>query len=247
MFIQFRKKRRFVTRVSVILSVLAFLAVCALGHSVYLQKSTNIKNAKMEEAAGENIKLKAEYYEALNLHQQKETLEKAEAATALADGYDYVTASVVHADFSSYNKTVYVNKGSMDGITEGMNVLCDGALAGIVTKTYSHVSRVDTLLNQEIMAGAVHMPGGRHVLVSASKDSLCGRWLQYYTDIHYHDMLFTSYASDRFLPGLYIGYVQSVHKDTENFTLYADISPGADFTAMMYVLIITDLKDVPES
>ena len=57
------------------------------------------------------------------------------------------------------------------------------------------------------------------------------------------DAVVTSYISDRYLPGLVIGYVKSVQKDSNNLTKSGTITPVVDFRHIREVLVILDKKE----
>ena len=52
----------------------------------------------------------------------------------------------------------------------------------------------------------------------------------------------TSYLSDKFLPGLTIGYITSVTEDASTLTRTAKVTPVVDFEHLRDVLVITQLK-----
>ena len=56
------------------------------------------------------------------------------------------------------------------------------------------------------------------------------------------DKVVTSTISDRYHPGLVIGYVSDISYDTNNLTMTAYITPAVNFDNISNVLIITDEK-----
>lgn len=56
------------------------------------------------------------------------------------------------------------------------------------------------------------------------------------------DELITSNISDKFLPGITIGYVTNLSLDTNNLTMSADVIPVVDFDHIQTVLVVLDLK-----
>ena len=59
--------------------------------------------------------------------------------------------------------------------------------------------------------------------------------------------LVTSNISDKYLPGLLIGYVSEISLDSNNLTKSGTLIPAADFRGLREVLIITDLKQTKEN
>ena len=48
--------------------------------------------------------------------------------------------------------------------------------------------------------------------------------------------------SDKFLPGITIGYVSNLTLDSNNLTMSADVTPAVDFDHIQTVLVILELK-----
>ena len=57
------------------------------------------------------------------------------------------------------------------------------------------------------------------------------------------DQIVTSYLSDKFLPGITIGYISNVQTDTSKLTMTANVTPIVDFDHLTDVLVITQLKE----
>ena len=52
----------------------------------------------------------------------------------------------------------------------------------------------------------------------------------------------TSNISDKYLPGLLIGYIDTVTNDANNLTRSGTITCASDFDHLETVLVITDMK-----
>ena len=52
----------------------------------------------------------------------------------------------------------------------------------------------------------------------------------------------TSSISDKYLPGILIGYINSISADSNNLTKSGRITPAVDFEHLEEVLVITELK-----
>ena len=53
----------------------------------------------------------------------------------------------------------------------------------------------------------------------------------------------TSQISDKYLPGILIGYARDLKKDSSNITQAGYLTPAADFSKLDMVLVITQVKD----
>ena len=128
-----------------------------------------------------------------------------------------MAASVIGKDTGNYFNIFTIDKGSSDGIQEGMNVISGGGLVGIVSDVGRNYAKVRAIIdvtgidiNAEVSAG---------------------------------DMVVTSQISDKFLPGILIGYVKSVSKDSTGLTKSGTLIPVVDFKHINEVLVIKQLKE----
>lgn len=60
------------------------------------------------------------------------------------------------------------------------------------------------------------------------------------------DAVVTSRISDKYLPGLLVGYISNIHDETDGLSKYAQLTPVVSFDKLETVLIITTLKDNSE-
>ena len=58
------------------------------------------------------------------------------------------------------------------------------------------------------------------------------------------DKIVTSNISDKFLPGILIGYISSIEQDSNNLTKSGSVTPAVDFTHLEEVLVILEQKTV---
>ena len=56
-------------------------------------------------------------------------------------------------------------------------------------------------------------------------------------------MVVTSKISDKFLPGILVGYVNKVSQDSNELTQSGTILPVVDFEHINEVLVITEIKE----
>ena len=61
------------------------------------------------------------------------------------------------------------------------------------------------------------------------------------------DQVVTSYTSSKYLPGLLIGQIQELNKDSNNLTKSGTITPVVDFEHIKNVLVILDKKQAVQT
>ena len=64
-----------------------------------------------------------------------------------------------------------------------------------------------------------------------------------YTSIKVGEQVVTSYVSDRFVQGLFIGYISEINVDSNNLTRSGYITPAVDFSKIQEVLVLTKTKE----
>jgi rod shape-determining protein MreC len=58
------------------------------------------------------------------------------------------------------------------------------------------------------------------------------------------DKIVTSNISDKYLPGILIGYISTINQDANNLTKSGYITPAVDFEHLEEVLVILETKQV---
>ncbi|MDO4321589.1 MAG: rod shape-determining protein MreC [Lachnospiraceae bacterium] len=165
------------------------------------------------------------------------------------DEYEKVGARVIAKESGNWFQLFTIDKGSNDGIKPDMNVISGGGLVGIVTETgpnwatvrsiiddNSNVSAmVSTTSDQCIIAGDLRLidEGSLNLVKLTDADN----------KVHVGDKVVTSYISEKFLPGILIGYISELGNDANNLTKSGYITPVVDFRHLQEVLVILELKE----
>ena len=167
--------------------------------------------------------------------------------------YNKVAAKVISKDPGNWYNTFVVDKGEKDNVLKDMNVIGNGGLVGIVTDTGSHWAKIRTIIDDESNVSAVVNGKQRLCMVSGSLKDINNGKINFFglqdteDTVVTGDLIITSNISEKFLPGLSIGYISDVYKDSNNMTKSGQLVPIADFREIREVLIITDLKETGES
>lgn len=222
-----------------------------VGVSIY-NKVTNEK--EKDELLADNKKLNDklnEYSAQLKVYEQENyELKRLQDLLELQEQYiDYKTvgARVIATDSTNWFYTFVVDKGTADGIKVGCNVLAGEGLAGIVTETGKNYSKVRAIIddNSDVSANVA----GTETLCTVSGDLstiddgyISVGYINKADEIEEGAELVTSHVSDKFLPGLLIGYITKVKMDANNLTKSAKCIPVVDFQNLQEVLIILDTK-----
>ena len=165
------------------------------------------------------------------------------------DDYEKVGARVIAKESGNWFQLFTIDKGSSDGIQKDCNVISGGGLVGIVTEVgpnwatvrsiiddNSNVSAmVSTTSDQCIIAGDLRLidEGSLNLVKLTDSDN----------KVHVGDKVVTSYISEKFLPGILIGYISELNNDSNNLTKSGYITPVVDFRHLQEVLVILQRKE----
>ncbi|MFR5485684.1 rod shape-determining protein MreC [Eubacterium sp.] len=162
--------------------------------------------------------------------------------------YEKIAANVIGKDSGNWFDIFTINKGSKDGIKKDMNVISGGGLVGIVTDVGKDYAKVRAIIDDEssvsvsfantsdtgIVSGDLKlMDDGVMNVTEVLKDA----------KVTEGDMVVTSKISDKFVPGILVGYVTNIKLDSSELTQSGQINPVVDFKHIDEVLVITELKD----
>lgn len=166
--------------------------------------------------------------------------------------YDYETtgARIIGKGTSNWFNTFTIDKGSKDGIEKNMNVIADGGLVGIVSSVGESYSVVRAIIDDTSNVSATISSTEDNCIVSGSLESMTNDNLILFSNLDddedkvaIGDIIVTSNISDKYLPGLMIGYVSSVSLDENELTKSGTVTPVVDFKHLSDVLVILQQKE----
>lgn len=163
--------------------------------------------------------------------------------------YEKIGARVTGKDPGNWYSVFVVDKGSNDGIEVNMNVMAGSGLVGIVTKVGPNWSQVRSIIDDDSNVSGMVLSSSDNLMVNGdlkqmeSGDILFGQLNDQNDKVAVGDKVVTSNISDRYLPGISIGYITSIEKDPNNLTKSGTITPEVDFQHIDVVLIIKQIKE----
>ncbi len=213
---------------------------------------------ELTDLQAENERLKAENeelkHENVIASQQIAELERLRKLLELDDVYsDYpkVAARVIGKETGNWFSVFTIDKGKKDGISLGMNVLCDGGLVGCVSYVGESYAKITTIINDDSNVSAKFASTSDVCIVHGDlKQYESGKIrvtnINVEANVKEGDMLLTSQISDKYVPGILIGYVSGIEDDGNKLTKSAWVTPIVNFSQMEEVLVITQLKEIGE-
>lgn len=165
--------------------------------------------------------------------------------------YEKVAANVISKDSGNWFDTFILDKGSNAGIQVGCNVMAGNGLVGIVTEVGPNYSKVRAIIDDNSNVSAMFLTNSSLCNVVGDEKYMDDGYIRVEhidkdLDVSEGDELVTSNISDKFLPGITIGYVQNLTLDSNNLTMSADLVPAVDFDNIQTVLVVLELKQSEE-
>lgn len=167
--------------------------------------------------------------------------------------YEKMGANVIGTNATNWFSTFTINKGSQDGIEIDMNVLSGAGLVGIVTEVGPHSATVRSIIDDNSNVSAMVLSTADRMIVSgslsqmsASKEITFSQLKDEANVASVGSAVVTSYISDKYLPGLLIGYISEVTPDANGLTKSGKIIPATDFDHISEVLVVLEKKATGE-
>ena len=137
---------------------------------------------------------------------RKQIMEMEEKISFSLDDYDYVIGKVVIRDIHNFYKEVIINKGTQDGIEEGMAVVNQEGLIGVILDSDKKTSIVKLLTSEYNVSVKLTETYGN---LSMGKITM----LDKYSEVKEGDVVYTSGLS-KITAGILVGEVTSVKMDS---------------------------------
>ena len=210
----------------------------------YFQDSVNL--------AAENEKLQAKVdnltAENSQLVQDQEELERLRSLLDLKEqysSYDMIGARITAKDTGNWFNVFTIDKGSDDGVQVDCNVISDGGLVGIVTEVGTHWATVRSIIDDSSNVSAMTVSTQDNCVVEGDLELIDEGKLSFSqlydqdNKVTVGERIVTSNISEKYVEGLFIGYVSDIQQDSNNLTKTGTIVTPVDFQHLKDVLVIT--------
>ncbi|MBQ0001871.1 MAG: rod shape-determining protein MreC [Clostridiales bacterium] len=159
--------------------------------------------------------------------------------------YPKVAARIISKDPGNWYNTFMINKGSDDGIRIDNNVLAGKGLIGIVTDVGPSWALVRSIIDDSSNVSAMTVSTNDNCMVQGDLELINEGKLSFYqlydidNKVAIGERIVTSSISEKFVEGLFVGYVSEIGLDTNNLTKCGTIVTPVDFQHLRDVLVIT--------
>ena len=207
-----------------------------------LREKNEELQAKVDELTIDNTRLRQEQYELERLRELYKLDEN-------YSDYEKIGAHVIANNGSNWFTDFTIDKGSKDGIKVDCNVLAGSGLVGIVTEVGPHYAKVRSIIDDSSNISSMILSTSDTCMVRGDIALAADGRIRFEklknneNIIEVGEQVVTSHVSDRFLQGLFIGYISEINVDSNNLTRSGYITPAVDFSQIQEVLVITTTKD----
>ena len=228
----------------------------SVGNAI-IDRTQNLKT--LEQVTAENEELKEQIAELTKdntlLQQDKYELTKLRELYELDaeyEEYDKIGARIIARDSGNWYYSFVIDKGLNDGVRTDCNVIAGSGLVGRVTDVGPNYAKVVSIIADNTNTSGMILSTGDNLIVTGSLKLMDIGVIEYsqLADpdglVGVGDKVVTSNISDKYLQGILIGYIDTINTDSNNLTKSGTLIPVVDFRHLEEVLVITDLKNVPE-
>ncbi|MCM1063683.1 MAG: rod shape-determining protein MreC [Eubacterium sp.] len=189
------------------------------------------------------------------LQQDKYELNRMRELVALDEQYgeyNKVGARIIARDSGNWYSAFIIDKGTEDGLAVDMNVIAGGGLVGRITSVGPNWSKVTSVISDNVNVSAMTLSTEDNLTVTGDLKLMADNCITFsqlvdsQNKVVEGDKVVTSDISDKYLPNILIGYINTINKDNNNLTKSGLITPAVDFEHLSEVLVITDLKQTVE-
>jgi len=192
----------------------------------------------------ENEKLLAKIKDISEYTEENERLKKLLGISYEMSEYETVAARVVAFDTDNWFSGITIDKGEKNGIKVSDTVITAEGIVGQVSEVGYNWAKISTIINPESSAGVRIVRNGEIGIsegdVKLSKTNKCKlAYLAANASVIAGDILETSGLGGIYPPGLMVGKITEVRKDSMGRLNYAVIEPFIDFDNLYEIIVIT--------
>ena len=166
--------------------------------------------------------------------------------------YDKVGARIIAWDGGNWFHSFTINKGEEDGLEVDMNVMAGSGLVGRIVSVGKNWAKVTSIINDNSNVSGMVLSTSDNLIVSGDLELMSQGLIRFEqlvdsdNQVAEGDKIVTSKISDKYLPGILIGYISTMEMDSNNLTKSGYATPAVDFQHLEEVLIILQKKQNPE-
>lgn len=215
---------------------------------VLLQENEALRQ-QVNELTLENTRLQQDRYE---LNRLRELFELSEQYAE----YEKLGARIIARDSGNWYYSFTIDKGIEDGLEVDMNVIAgsdtEGGLVGRIVSVGPNWAKVVSIISDNSNVSGQMLATGDKLIVSGDLELMQNGQIRFSQlldsagAVVSGDKIVTSDISDKYLPGILIGYIGDINLDSNKLTKSGTVTPAVDFEHLDEVLVILTTKQTVE-
>lgn len=191
-----------------------------------------------------------------NLEQDKyelTELQKLYELDSQYEGYEKVAARIIAKDAGNWYHSFVIDKGSDDGLTVDMNIIAGSGLVGRIIDLGPDWAKVQSIIADNSAVSGTVLASQDNLIVSGDLELYNNGVISFSKliddadKVNVGDKIVTSNISDKYLPGILIGYISTIEDDSNNLTKSGTLTTAVDFEHLSEVLVILQTKQQVEN
>ena len=218
------------------------------------ERSILIANMRTLEAENRELRRQIEALQTENIYLQQDEYELSGLRQLYAldeqyQSFEKTGARVIARDAGNWYHSFMIDKGEDDGLAVDMNVIAGAGLVGRINAVGTNWARVQAIIADNAAVSGKVLSTSDNLIVNGSlelyKNGTIGfsKLVDPADRVVVGDKIVTSDISDKYLPGLLIGYISDIELDANNLTKSGQMIPAVDFDHLSEVLVITTRKE----
>ncbi|HCN05532.1 MAG TPA: rod shape-determining protein MreC [Bacteroidetes bacterium] len=158
--------------------------------------------------------------------------------------YRLIAADVVGKTTTQMRNYATINKGTADGVKEGMSCVTDAGLVGLIIGASDHYAVVQLLLNRDTrVAAKVQRSRVDGIIGWDGEQTLSLKNVPRSFDVQAGDLVLTSSYSAKYPPNVIIGRVSQVTDENNSLFRKVVVEPAVNFATVEQVFVVEFLPD----
>ncbi|MBQ4417312.1 MAG: rod shape-determining protein MreC [Butyrivibrio sp.] len=211
-----------------------------------LQEEKRALQEQVAQLTTENTNLQQDRYELDQLRSLYEL-------DAQYEQYSKTGARIIAKDTGSWFHSFVIDKGTSDGLALDMNVIAGSGLVGRIVDIGPEWARVQSVIADNSSVSGMVLSTADNLIVDGDLE-LYDRGMIRFSKlvdnagrVSVGEKIVTSNVSDKYLPGILIGYITDIEADASSLTKSGYLTPVVDFEHLETVLVILELKQTGAS
>lgn len=186
----------------------------------------------------ENNLLEAEIVELEEYKHENEILKKELDFVDTKNEKDMVGAKIISREVTPFLQSILIDKGTKDGIDEGMILMSQGHLVGIVSQVFDDYSQAELITSTQTLVPVILQDSRATGLMKSQLEGLFIEDIPIDQDVKEGEPVLTSNLSENIPQDIPIGTVEEVTKYESHIFQTIKVTSPIEFSKLEFVFVV---------